>query len=97
MTVDHANTCPASTGVHGSRSDSTMVSARIQGPSEHGTDYWTIVYERSGVVVPHDCAPVARMSLLRVACVNVPSPPHLLMTTWHTGGLFPGLPHSCLG
>ena len=42
--------------------------AKILGTSERGADYRTITYERSGTVVMHDCAPIARMFV-------VPTPP----------------------
>jgi hypothetical protein len=58
MNVDHAGTYPASTFVNFSRSESTVVPAQIQGPSERGIDYQTITYE------PWWCgAPVAHMLL----------------------------------
>ena len=52
------------------RSGGSIVPAAILRPSECGADCWTLIYERSGTMVPHDCAPVARMS---IACV--PTPP----------------------
>ena len=57
------------------RSDGSIVFAKILGPSERGADYRSITYERSGTVVTHDCAPVARMSFLRVRTPPRPTSP----------------------
>ena len=46
-------------------SGGSVVLAKIPGPSECGTVYQSITYERSGTVVTHDCAPTARMSVLK--------------------------------
>ena len=48
--------------------------ARILGPSERGADRRSITYECPGTVVMHHCAPVARMSLLRVQTPPRPTP-----------------------
>ena len=43
------------------------------GPSERGADYCTITYERSGSMVTNDCAPIAGMSVVRVATPPQPT------------------------
>ena len=72
MDVEHIDTYTPGMVVNLKRSEGTAVLAKIVGPSEHGAEYRSITYERSGCVVTHGCAPMARMSL--------PSPP----TTCHT-------------
>ena len=70
--VEHIATYTPGTVVNLKCSGSTVVLAKILGPSERGAEYRSITYEWSGCVVTHDCAPIARMSL--------PSTP----TTCHT-------------
>jgi hypothetical protein len=47
---------------------------KILGPSERGADYRSITYECSGTVVTHDCAPIARISLIHVQTPPRPTP-----------------------
>ena len=74
MDVDHIDTYPASTVVNFQRSGGSGVLAKILGPSERGADNQSITYEHSGTLVMHDCAPMARMSLLRVRTPPRPTP-----------------------
>eukprot|EP00670_Eutreptiella_braarudii_P012189 CAMPEP_0174318618 /NCGR_PEP_ID=MMETSP0810-20121108/8329_1 /TAXON_ID=73025 ORGANISM="Eutreptiella gymnastica-like, Strain CCMP1594" /NCGR_SAMPLE_ID=MMETSP0810 /ASSEMBLY_ACC=CAM_ASM_000659 /LENGTH=81 /DNA_ID=CAMNT_0015428909 /DNA_START=1610 /DNA_END=1855 /DNA_ORIENTATION=+ len=67
MDVVHIDAYTPGTVVNFKRSEGTVVVAKILGPSERGAEYRSITYERSGSVVMHDCAPIARRSL--------PSPP----------------------
>ena len=63
MDVEHIDTYTPSTVVNFKRSEGTVVLARIPGPSEHGAEYSSIPYKRSGSMVTHDCAPIAQMPL----------------------------------
>ena len=48
MSIDHIGTFPAGTAVNVTCSESTVVLAQIQGPSERGADHQTIAYVRCG-------------------------------------------------
>mmetsp|Transcript_9085 Transcript_9085/g.15040 ORF Transcript_9085/g.15040 Transcript_9085/m.15040 type:complete len:95 (-) Transcript_9085:44-328(-) len=62
MDVHHIGMYSLGTVANFQRSGARIVLAKIRGTSERGADYWSITYERSGTVVTHDCALVARMS-----------------------------------
>ena len=67
LDVDHIHTYPAGTVGNVQHSEGSVEFAKFPGPLERGADYgWSITYERSGIVMTHKCAPVARMSVLRV-------------------------------
>ena len=62
MDVEHIDTYTPGTVVNFKRSEGTVVLAKILDPSEHGAEYRSITYERSGSMVTHNCAPIAQMS-----------------------------------
>ena len=65
MGVDHIDTYSPGAVVNFQRSGgSIIVPAKILGPAERGADHWSITHECSGIVVTHDCAPKAQMSVL---------------------------------
>ena len=68
LDLDHFDTYPAGVVLNLQCFGGGIVPAKILGPSECGADY------RSSTMVMHDCAPIARMSVVRVpTCTPAPS------------------------